>query len=148
MGRSLVINLQSSDEKHKFRQIDHRTIEYIIFRNVKYVLKKGAKKNAEEEKEEAKGGEKWDRTKLAIGNFFSSTSYFRGISQEGDKVMTEFNGVKIQISKDIIEHEMYNSAVYTKEEKLSLTKVVKILKEAHSTVFTVCFNCKLDEKIV
>lgn len=41
---------------------------------------------------------------------------------------------------------MHNAAVFAKEEKLALTKVVKILKEAKSTVFTVCFTCKIDEK--
>ena len=39
-----------------------------------------------------------------------------------------------------------NANVYDKEEKLSLTKVVKIFKEARSTAFTVCFTCKVDEK--
>ena len=43
---------------------------------------------------------------------------------------------------------MYNASVYAKEEKLALTKVVKILKEANSTAFTVNFNCKIDEKAV
>lgn len=44
LGRSTVIDL-SSKADNKFRQVDHRTIEYIILRNVKYVLKKGAKKS-------------------------------------------------------------------------------------------------------
>jgi len=43
---------------------------------------------------------------------------------------------------------MYNASVYAKEEKLALTKVVKILKEANSTAFTVNFNCKVDDKAV
>jgi hypothetical protein len=62
--------------------------------------------------------------------------------------MTESNGVSITISKDILEHEMHNASVFAKEEKLALTKVVKVLKEAHSTAFTVCFTCKVDEKAV
>ena len=43
---------------NKFRQIDHRSIESIIFQNVKYVLKKGAKAAEPEflKKDEAK----WD----------------------------------------------------------------------------------------
>ena len=43
---------------------------------------------------------------------------------------------------------MYNSEVFEKTEKLPLTKIVKILKEAHTKVFTVNFNCKVDEKEV
>jgi len=43
---------------------------------------------------------------------------------------------------------MHNAGVFAKEEKLALTKVVKILKEAKSTAFTISFNCKIDEKAV
>jgi hypothetical protein len=43
LGRSTVIDLTAKTD-NKFRQVDHRTIESIIFKNVKYSLKKGAKK--------------------------------------------------------------------------------------------------------
>jgi|APCry1669189241_1035207.scaffolds.fasta_scaffold37420_2 hypothetical protein len=43
---------------------------------------------------------------------------------------------------------MYNASVFAKEEKLALTKVAKILAEAHTTCFTVCFQAKVDEKTV
>ena len=43
LGRSRVIDLDATTPS-KFRQIDHRTIEYIIVNNTKYFLKKGAKK--------------------------------------------------------------------------------------------------------
>ena len=73
LGRSTVIDLNAQSPS-KFRQVDHRSIEWIIFKNVKYVLKKGAKKAEEEEK---KKGEAplWDPKKLAVGNWFSSTMY-------------------------------------------------------------------------
>ena len=69
-----------------FRQIDHRSIEYIIYNNVKYYLKKGAKKVAEDEDEEEdkkKDKAKWDVKKLAVGNWFSGTSYFKATKDEG-----------------------------------------------------------------
>jgi len=74
LGRSTVIDLSAPGD-NKFRQIDHRTIESITFNNVKYVLKKGGKKE-EPEEEEKKGAPKWDTSKLAVGNWFSGTSYF------------------------------------------------------------------------
>jgi len=43
LGRSTVIDLSSKHE-NKFRQVDHRTINYLIINNTKYVLKKGGKK--------------------------------------------------------------------------------------------------------
>ena len=43
LGRSTVIDLDATTPS-KYRQVDHRTIEYIILRNVKYVLKKSGKK--------------------------------------------------------------------------------------------------------
>jgi ribosome-interacting GTPase 1 len=52
------------------------------------------------------------------------------------------------MSKYLLEYEMHNASVYASEEKLALTKVVKVLKEAYSTVFTICFTCKVDEKAV
>ena len=73
LGRSTVIDLDAKGE-NKFRQIDHRTIEFIVFKNVKYVLKKGAKKAKEEEEEEKKkDAPKWNAKELAIGNWFSGT---------------------------------------------------------------------------
>ena len=42
LGRSLVIDLKA-DKSDNFRQVDHRTIESIVFKNVLYVLKKGGK---------------------------------------------------------------------------------------------------------
>ena len=146
LGRSTVIDLTAKSD-NKFRQIDHRTIQYIIFKNVKYVLKKGAKKEAEEE-EEKKSGDKalWDRKDLAVGNWFSRTSYFQVKQIMGNEVKTMCDNKEVVVSKDILEQEMHNAAVFAKEEKLALTKVVKILKEAKSTAFTICFTCKVDEK--
>jgi hypothetical protein len=43
---------------------------------------------------------------------------------------------------------MFNSEVFERTEKLPLTKIVKILREAHTKVFTINFNCKVDEKEV
>lgn len=43
---------------------------------------------------------------------------------------------------------MYNAAVYAKEEKLALTNVVKILKEANSVAFTINYNLKVDDKAI
>jgi len=57
LGRSLVIDLNAAGD-NKFRQIDHRSIESIIFNNVKYSLKKGGKKANEEESKTA--NKPWD----------------------------------------------------------------------------------------
>jgi hypothetical protein len=81
LGRSTVIDLSAKTDS-KFRQIDHRTIQYIIFKNVKYVLKKGGKKEFEEE--EKKGVDLWDKKDLAVGNWFSRTSYFKVKNITGD----------------------------------------------------------------
>lgn len=55
---------------------------------------------------------------------------------------------EIVVSRDILEQEMHNASVFAKEEKLALTKVVKIMKEAASTVLTICFSCKVDTKAI
>ena len=146
LGRSLVIDLNAKSPS-KFRQIDHRSIDYIIFQNVKYVLKKGAKASDEEEKKN-KDEPKWDSSKLAAGNWFSGTSYFRAETDKGDSVICKSNDKSIEISKDIMEYEMHNSSVFAEEQKISLTNVATQMAEANSKCFTVCYNTKVDDKYV
>ena len=47
-----------------------------------------------------------------------------------------------------MDYEMNNSSVFAKEEKLSMSKLAKILIESKSAAFTVCFTSKVDEKFV
>lgn len=76
LGRSTVIDLNVETE-NKFRQVDHRTIDWLIIKNVKYVLKKSGVKSVdnEEMKEECKKP-KWDNKNLIVGNWFSGARYF------------------------------------------------------------------------
>lgn len=86
LGRSTVIDLGAKGD-NQFRQVDHRTIEYIIIRNVKYLLKKGAKKPVQDDDMAAvKNEPKWDVGKLAVGNWFSGTRYFRSVEKNGDQI--------------------------------------------------------------
>jgi ribosomal protein L18E len=62
LGRSTVIDF-SAATANKFRQVDHRTIDHIIFKNVRYILKKGGKKASDEDMEPAAKGKdepKWN----------------------------------------------------------------------------------------
>jgi hypothetical protein len=43
---------------------------------------------------------------------------------------------------------MYNADIFETTEKLCLTKVAKLLEEANTACFTVCFTAKVDEKAV
>lgn len=147
LGRSLVIDLNATSPS-KFRQIDHRTIDYVIFDNVKYVLKKGAKASDSDKDKKDKKEPLWDSSKLAVGNWFSGTSYFRAEEDKGDSVICKSSGKNIEISRDILDYEMHNSSVYEEEQKISLTNVATQMAEANSKCFTVCFNTKLDEKAV
>ena len=59
LGRSLVIDLKA-DKSDNFRQVDHRTIESIVFKNVLYVLKKGGKSFDDVDTRIPDGVSKWD----------------------------------------------------------------------------------------
>lgn len=59
LGRSLVIDLGATTES-KFRQVDHRSIESIIFKNVKYALKKGGKSFGDIDTNIPKDEPKWN----------------------------------------------------------------------------------------
>ena len=154
LGRSTVIDLNAKGPS-KFRQVDHRSIDYIIFKNTKYVLKKGAKPftgdsstDADSDGKKSVTESKWKSTDLQIGNWFSGTRYFKAIKVNGDKVICRSQGKDIEISRDILENQMHNANVYEEEEKIPLTQVATLLSDADSKAFTVCFTTKVDEKQV
>lgn len=73
-----MLNL-GSKSLNKFRQVDHRSIEYIIIRNVKYMLKKSNSKKSREFHDfevNKKDLSRWDPNKLVVGNWFSGTRYY------------------------------------------------------------------------
>jgi hypothetical protein len=39
LGRSMVEDLEATDDKHRIKQVDHRTIEYLIVDGTKYEVK-------------------------------------------------------------------------------------------------------------
>lgn len=87
LGRSLVIDLNASGVP--FRQVDHRTINWIIYKNVKYSLSKKA--TQEDLPLKADYDNKWDASKLAVKNWFSSTAYYRvnSITDKDNAVVSE-----------------------------------------------------------
>ena len=75
MGRSLVIDLNAPASQN-FRQVDHRTIQSIIFKNVKYNLgKKSTLSSLEGWKYSDKA--KWNIDKLKVGDWFSENQYYQ-----------------------------------------------------------------------
>ena len=125
LGRSLVIDLRAPDKNNRFRQVDHRTIESIIFKNKKYVLKSSGGKNlADVETHVAKGEKLWDANQLAVGNVFSGTSYYKTVTDMGSEVLCyekNANDRPVTIDKSIMRDEMYNSSVWDSEEAISMT---------------------------
>ena len=151
LGRSLVIDLGATSES-KFRQVDHRTIESIIFKNVKYVLTKGGKSFSDIDTQIPKDEPKWDSSKLAIGNMFSGTSYYETVSEINAKEVfcyeKSFNDRGVTIDKEIMRDEMNNATLYDSEESLPITKLATKLVEANNMCFQVCFTCKASDKKV
>lgn len=96
----------------------------------------------------AKDDPKWSTSKLEVGNWFSGTSYYQAQTINKDSVVCTSKGKTIEISRDILEYEMHNSDVFSKEEKIPLTQVATKLAEANSKCFTVNFTCKVNEKDV
>lgn len=76
LGRSLVIDLKAPCTNN-VRSVDHRTIEWIIFRNVKYTLGKKPSGTGDLPVPYDKTARKWDTSKLEVGNWFSSSSYYK-----------------------------------------------------------------------
>ncbi len=99
-------------------------------------------------KDEKKKEPKWNSAKLAVGNWFSGTRYFRAVEQKDSQVKMHSEGQDINVSRDILEQQMYNANVFDTEEKISLTKVAAALEKAGEACFTACFTTKVDEKEV
>ena len=145
LGRSLVIDLSANTDS-KFRQIDHRTIESIVLRNVLYTLKSGAKPAVAAEN---KDGPKWDSSKLKVGDWFSGTTYYK-VTRFGPGSVDLLNsaGEEINCTGDLPESEWNNSSAFDSEEQVSLTKVAEVLTQANTKCFTVCFNTKTDKETI
>ena len=72
---------------------------------MKYNLKKGGAKEIDllEEYKLRKDQPKWDSSKLAVGNWFSGTDYYKAETDNGESVVCKSKDKTIEISKDIME---------------------------------------------
>ena len=146
LGRSLVIDLNSKG-KSPYRQVDHRTINWIIYKNVKYTL--GKKASQDDLPLKADYDNKWDASKLAVKNWFSSTAYYRvnSITDKDTAVVSEKKDSKteLKMARDIMETEMNSGKLFDSEQKMTRTEVLEKLMAAGECVMTVNFNKKVDE---
>lgn len=153
LGRSLVIDL-TTDKENKFRQIDHRTIDSIIFKNVKYTVKKsGGRSFADIDTRIGKDEAKWDASQLKVGDMFSGTSYYETVTDMGDSNQVfcyekSFNDRGVMVDKRILNEEMTNGSLYQEEQKLSMTDLATKLTAANNMCFQVCFTKKPDARKV
>ena len=138
LGRSLVIDLKA-DKSDNFRQVDHRAIESIVFKNVLYVLKKGGKSFDEVDTRIPDGTPKWNASQLAAGDIFSGTSYYETVMEiESNEVLCyekNFNDRPVTIDRNIFASTMNNASVYDEEEKISKTALATKLVEADNKAF-------------
>jgi hypothetical protein len=148
MGRSLMIDLNAPKGKG-FRYVDHRTIQYIIFKNVKYTLGKRDAGLEDIPLKRSHDEAHFDGSKLGIDNWFSSIQYYK-VKQilDGENCLVESNKSEIKLSRDIMEYEMFSGMISDKEEKITRTQIAEKLIEAKDTVLTVTFNKKVDDKHV
>lgn len=149
LGRSLIIDLNAR-APHNFRQVDHRSIDFIIFKNVKYSL--GKRQGAAPETLPLKPNTSrphWTESKLEVGNWFSSVCYYK-IKQIVDAetviVVNAKNPSKeLRMSRDILQKEMNSASIYEKVEKVSRSNLIELLMHAKESVMTIDFRRKVDE---
>ena len=140
LGRTTVIDLDAALENN-FRQVDHRTIQSIIIKNVKYVL---GKKSPAAEKEIAAAN--WDYTKIAQDNWFSFVKYYRVTAFEGDNVVLtdQKTAEEIVMPRAQVSEEIHNGMVFDKVEKVCRQDMVDIMTSTRNTAMTVSFTKKID----
>lgn len=155
LGRSLIVDLEAPIY-NRYRQVDHRTIQYIILRNVKYKL--ASKSNLEEfqkrQEDKPKPKEKWDLKKLQEGNWFSEMQYYKYLKPTATE--TEYCDCQIinnrreiyEIPYIQMKTLMYHGSLYDQEKKVTRTEMIEIFTNAKECVFTVTFRKKVDPKDV
>ena len=151
LGRSMVKDLRVPFG-YNLRQVDHRTVEWIIFKNRKFILKKPGKKYPilpeAALKIEDPINNKWNIDKLSVGNWFSDTKYLRVDKVKSNKLLeaTTSEGKNLIISEDIVQNEMYSSVHFEEEEKVTRTQLAEVLEDAGNKVFSAIFRGKVNEK--
>jgi len=151
LGRSTIIDLNAK-APNNFKQVDHRSIDFLVFKNVKYTLgRKPAGFDEELPLKVDRTAPRWDVSKLAVGNWFSQINYYKLldiVDKESVKVCTSSDKKELTLSKDIMISEMQNGSAFKTTEKISRSEMVEKLLNAKEAVMSIKFHKKVNDKYV
>jgi len=147
LGRSLMVDLTSSGKSgSNVRSVDHRTIDYLIYKNVKYSV--GKKSDGEVPVKHDSKLPRWNSSKLAVGNWFSQSVYYKVkeiVDKDNVSVKTSTSDAQLTLSKDILVTEMNSGSAFASTEKVSRTDMIEKILDAKESVMTIKFHKKLDD---
>ena len=146
LGRSVIVDL-NEPASNNIRQVDHRTIEWIIYKNVKY--SQGVRSTIEDlPLKEVKDERNFDTSKIAPGNWFCEISYYRVDDKADSDIPTvcvpQDRENKFGCSKLILEEQFHHSSSFETTEKVTRTELVEKFLGAGNAAMTVSFDKKLD----
>ena len=149
MGRSMIVDL-NAPANNNIRQVDHRTIQSIVLRNVKYSLGRKAPGTEEIPVKTDYDAPKWEASNLKKGNWFSQITYYKvkEIDDENVIVRTMKDSQTLTLSKDILNTEMNSGHAYDSEDKVTRTQLIEILQNARESCMTIKFHKKIDDKYI
>jgi hypothetical protein len=90
---------------------------------------------------------KSDASQIKVGEFLSEIQYYKVLEVSSSGIFVKnIRGLEFTISKSIVEEGLHSDRQFNEEQQVTRTELVQVLSNAGETVFTACFNKKLDAK--
>lgn len=148
LGRSVIVDL-NAPANNNIRQVDHRTIEYIIYKNVKY--SQGVRSTPEDLPLHQHSNERnFDASRIVPGNWVCEIAYYKVVDKANSDIpvvsVPQDSKSHFGCSKVILEEQFHHSNSFETTEAVTRTELIEKFLGSGNAAMTVTFDKKLDDK--